>query len=135
MQKLFENTSCTRILKLFEVYLESLRDTGSLSAFWMSYWTWLRSLLGLILASREGNWVLHLAAIRQMIPWCFVYDKVNYTRFLTYYYATVFKLPIEHPEVRAHFVQGGFSVQIWSQNPFDQTIEEIVKCQAPKVSA
>jgi len=33
LQELFENKSCTRILKLFEVYLESLRHTGSLSEF------------------------------------------------------------------------------------------------------
>jgi len=28
--------------------------------------------------------MLNLAAIRQMITWCFAYDKVNYARFLTY---------------------------------------------------
>lgn len=77
-----------------------------------------------------------------MIPWCFAYDKVNYAWFLTYYYATMSRLPIEHPEVHAHIMQGGFSVQIGSQNsfgriPVDQTIEETVNkdTQTPKVSA
>ena len=88
-------------------------------------------MLALVRASREGNWMLHLGAIRQMIPWCFAYDKVNYARFLTYYYATMSRLPIEHPEVHEHFMQGGFSVQIGSKNPFgripvDQTIEETI---------
>lgn len=131
LQELLENESCGRTLKLFEVYMESLRDADSLSAFWMSYLDMAEIMLCLIRASREGNWMLHLAAIRKMIPWCFAYDKVNYARFLTYYYATMSRLPIEHPEVHAHFMLGGFSVQIGSQNPFgripvDQTIEETV---------
>ena len=66
-----------------------------------------------------------------MIPWCFAYDKVNYERFLSYYYATMSRLPIDHPEVHQQFVQCGFSVQFGSHNPFghilvDQTIEETV---------
>ena len=65
------NHAHTHILKLFEVYLESLRDAGSLSAFWISYLDMAVIVLGLIQASREGNWMLHLAVIRQMIPWCF----------------------------------------------------------------
>ena len=86
-QEVLENESCTHILKLFQVYLESLRDEHSLSAFWMSYVDMSEVMLALIRASREGNWMLHPAAIRQMIPWCFAYDKVNYACFLTYYYA------------------------------------------------
>ena len=95
----------------------------------MSYVDMAKIVLGLIRASREGNWMLHLTAIGQMIPWCFAYDKVNYAWFLTYYYATMSRLPIEHPEVHAHIMQGGFSVQIGSHNsfgriPVDQTIED-----------
>ncbi|KAJ8372576.1 hypothetical protein AAFF_G00281200 [Aldrovandia affinis] len=63
-------------------------------------------MLGLIRASSEGDWMLHLAAIQEMIPWCFADDKVNYACYLTYYYATMSRLPIEHPEVHAHFMQG-----------------------------
>ena len=88
-------------------------------------------LLALLRASREGDWMLHLAAIRQMIPWCFAYDKLNYARFLPYYYAMMSRLPIDYPDVHDHFMQGGFSVQIGKKNPYgripvDQTIEETV---------
>ena len=130
-QELMESESCTHILKLFQVYLETLRDEHNLSAFWMSYLDMVEIMLDLVRASREGNWMLHQGAIRQMIPWCFAYDKVNYARFLTYYYAMMSRLPTEHPEVHKHFMQGGFSVQIGSKNPFgripvDQTIEETI---------
>lgn len=66
--------------------------------------------------------MMHLAAIRAAIPWCFAYDKLNYARYLTYYYAQ---------KSRPHFIEGVFSVQLGRNNPFgkipiDQTIEETV---------
>ena len=52
--------------------------------------------------------MINLAAIWEMIPWCFAYDKVNYARYLTYYYTSMSQLPTEHPDVHAHFMEGGF---------------------------
>jgi len=131
LKELLENASINRTMELFQVYLDSLRSQHGLSAFWMSYLDMTEMMLGLIRASREGNWMLHLECIRNMIPWCFAYDKLNYARYLSYYYANMTQLPVEHPEVHAHFLQGGFAVQIGNQNPFgripvDQTIEETV---------
>lgn len=64
-----------------------------------------------------------------MIPWCFAYDRLNYARYLSFYYAQMSRLDIDHPGVFAHFMNGGFSVQLGPDNPFgkipvDQTIEE-----------
>ena len=88
-------------------YLDFLRhDNGNLSAFWMSYVDIVGDiLLGLLRASREGNWHLHLSAISKIIPWCFLYDRANNI-----------------------FCNGEFSVQVADQNPFvripvDQSIE------------
>ena len=66
-----------------------------------------------------------------MIPWCFSYDRLNYARYLPIYYAQMSNLGIDHPGVYAHFMQGGFSVQLGGINPFgkipvDQTIEETI---------
>lgn len=80
-------------------------------------WTWLR-FYRLIRASREGNWLLHLAAIRTLIPWCFAHDKVNYARYLTFYYAEMSCLESDHSDIHAHFMEGGFSVQLGRSNPF-----------------
>lgn len=129
--ELMENASLNHILHLFQEYLDSLRNGHPLAAFWMSYLDMVEILLGLLRAAREGDWMLHLASIHAMIPWCFAYDKLNYARFLPYYYATMTRLPIDHPDVHQMFMQGGFSVQLGCQNPFgripvDQTIEETV---------
>ena len=77
------------------MFLEHLRhNNGELSAFWMSYIDMVEDvLLGLLRASREGNWELYLHAIQNMIPWCFAYDKLNYARYLSPYFVQMTNLP------------------------------------------
>ncbi len=120
LKEVLENSSCKHIMELFEVYRQFLRDeNGSLSTFWVSYLDMVEILLGLIRASREGDWMLHLGGIRAMIPWCFAYDRMNYARYLHYYYAQMSQLPITHPDVYTELMEGGFSVQLSSTSPFD----------------
>ena len=88
-------------------------------------------LFGLIRASREGNWHFHLSAVRDMIPWTVAYDRTKHSHYLPVYYADMSMLEDEHPEVYQRFLQGGFSVQLCSGNPYgkipvDQTTEETV---------
>ena len=100
-------------------FLDHLRHNGELSAFWMSYIDFVENVvLGLLRASREGNWYYHLQSIRMMIPWCFAYDKVNYARYLTAYFAQMTNLEERKPEVQRAFKSGNFSFQLTSNNPF-----------------
>jgi len=86
---------------LWDEYLQYLRcDNGDLSAFWMLYVDIVGDiLLGLIRASREGNFYLHLSAFWNLIPWCFAHDRVNYARYLPAYFAQTNNLQTDHPEV------------------------------------
>jgi len=118
--------------ELFKQYMNFLRArNGKLSAFWMSYIEMIEILLGLLRASREGNWELHLSCVRKMIPWCFSYDNINYARYLSAYLSEMSHLDSEHPDVAAYLRSGGFSVQIGDRNtfgriPVDQSCEETV---------
>ncbi len=105
---------------LFNKYLNHLRNSnGDLSSYWMSYVDMVGgALLGLLRASREGDWNLHMSAIYLMIPWCFAYDKVNYARYLPVYYANMANIAAEYPEVYESFIEGRFAVQLGSKNPF-----------------
>ena len=38
-------------------------------------------LLGIIRASREGSWILHLDIIKAVKPWMYAYDRLNYTKY------------------------------------------------------
>lgn len=109
LKQVLQNRSCAHIIYLFEVYLEFLRvGNGSLSTFWLSYLDIVEILLGLLRASREGHWMLHLASICAMIPWCFAYDRLNYACYLPYYYAQMTQLPVEHPDVHAELCKVTF---------------------------
>lgn len=148
LKVMMESNVRTRIMQLLGEYLDFLRHSnGKLSLFWISYIDLVDIMLGFQRTSKEGNWLLHLNSIREMIPWCFACDKLNYARYLPVheYYAQMSRPRIDHPEVYEHFMNGEFSVQMASNNPFgripvDQTIEELLmkihKLQGgPRVSA
>lgn len=119
-------------LKYFDCYLTHLRTSnGAMSSFWMKYIELVELLLTFLRANREGNWFLFLAAVEKMLPWCFALDRVNYSRYLSYHFLELSKLKKDIPFVHQYFVDGGFSVQLRSNNgfsriPVDQAIEETV---------
>ena len=43
----------------------------------------MQRLLNLLRAPREVDWEWHLSAKRQMVLWCFAYDDLNYSRYLS----------------------------------------------------
>ena len=53
-----------------------------LQQFWMSYLQMVELLLSMIYSVRLGTWDLLLEHIRKIIPFAFVYDHVNYARYL-----------------------------------------------------
>ena len=116
-----------KILDLFKLYDEE--DNGPLKMFWRSYFEMVSLLLTFIRATREGNWPLHLECIREMLPWYFAYDHVNYARYLPVYLMHMIQLPETHPEAQMMLENGDFGVQRnsehgFSQLPVDQTIEQ-----------
>ena len=131
-QRVLQHPSTVFMLQLFNTFLDHLKTTnGKTSTLWMSYLRMVENVIGIIQASREGNWLMHLAFIHEMIPWCFAYDKQNYARYLSVYYSQMTRLQEDHPNMYNHFMSGGFSVQLSACNPFaripvDQATEETV---------
>jgi len=101
------SASLLQVYQLWSQYLENLRqENRKLSAFWMSYIHLVGDvLLGLILASWEGNWLLRLCVVHHMIPRCFAYEKFNYARYLLVYYAQMANVPVQHPGLHQNFTQ------------------------------
>ena len=118
----------TSLLRLYEMFLQSL-DTG-LARFWLSYLQMVEVLLMFIRSCREGNWELHLASIRHMLPWLFAYDRTNYSRYLSFYYMDMMTLESRHSYVHRQLCNGNFVVQrssnSFAQVPMDQCIEQTV---------
>jgi hypothetical protein len=84
LDDLLKSPLMNEVMVVWRGFLDRIRKkNGSLSALWMTYVDMVEGVvLGLLRASREGNWFLHLHAIRKMIPWCFANDRVNYSRYL-----------------------------------------------------
>ena len=70
------------VMGMWNDFLDALCHYNTeLSAFWMSYIDLIKNvLLGLLHSSHEC-YILILE--HALIPWCFAYDKVNYSRYLS----------------------------------------------------
>lgn len=64
----------------FEQHVKSKCEGNPTYAFWNSYMEMVRTLLRFITATRESDWLSHLSSLRDMLPWFFAYDRVNYAR-------------------------------------------------------
>lgn len=98
--------------------------------FWSSFINMAQLLLRFIRSRRVADWTLHLSCIHQILPWCFAYDRPNYSRYLTLYWLQMTNLSNTHPEADHFLKSGGFSVQ-WSTCPFarvaaDMAIEQSI---------
>jgi hypothetical protein len=89
----------------------------------------VQTLLAFMRVTRTGNWTLHVAALRAMLPWFFAFERVNYSRYGTVYWMEMMNLSNTHPTVHHYLQSDHFTVQRISDNKFsqvsmDQTIEQ-----------
>lgn len=77
---------------------------------------------------REGNWTLHLSAIRRAIPLFFTFDRRNYSRWTPLYFNDCLKLQETFPAIYEDVMKGNFSVRHTSRKcsvvPIDQALEK-----------
>ncbi|KAJ8049553.1 hypothetical protein HOLleu_02339 [Holothuria leucospilota] len=96
--------------------------------FWSSYIEMVEELLLFLRATREGNWALHLASVRRILPWVFAYDHINYSRYLPVYWLEMSDLEKTHPLIHRQLLQGDFVVRrsegSFAQVACDQAIEQ-----------
>ena len=61
-------------------------------------------LFAFIRSLRIGDWELHLASTKNMLPCFFAYDRQNYARYLSLYLAEMIKLRDTHPCIHEQFL-------------------------------
>ena len=111
----------------FDSFLEANSHKHTF-AFWSSYCDMVEILLLFLRGTREGNWGLHLASVRSILPWIFAYDHINYSRYLPAYWLEMVDLVNTHPLIHQKCMEGEFAVQrsdmTFAQIACDQTIEQ-----------
>ena len=87
-------------------------------------------LLNMIHFQRIGNWEGCLQAIQKFLPWCFVLNRHNYARNLSYQYVGMCNVNETNPCVYDYLKEGGFtaslSINVNSQIPVNQIIETTI---------
>ena len=136
MQKAFpqpeyHNMVSSERFQQFQASYDSFLEANSHKhtfAFWSSYCDMVEILLLFLRGTREGNWELHLASVRSMLPWIFAYDHINYSRYLPAYWLEMVDLVNTHPLIHQKCMEGEFVVQrsdmTFAQIACDQTIEQ-----------
>lgn len=84
-------------------------------------------LLNIIYACRAGSWELLLECIRDVIPFAFAYDHINYARYLSVMLGDMLSLEEDFPEIYRQCCQGNFAAQltdgVFSRVETDKVIE------------
>ena len=78
------------------------------------YWAGVLGLqilcLQLVRSFREADFALYLKSLKQIVPWMFAMDNVNYARWLSVHIRDMSELPVKHPDVFYEFSNGSFMV-------------------------
>ena len=123
------------LLTTYNDFISRMRRTHPTFDLWSTYKDMVQTLLLFLRATQEWNWELHLAALREMLPWYFAYDGPNYARYGTAYYVEMCALPYTHPTIStAISFLGQWTVQRtggeFTSIACDQAIEQTVNRDA-----
>ncbi|XP_072162941.1 LOW QUALITY PROTEIN: uncharacterized protein [Diadema setosum] len=118
------------MVKEYDNFIEEGKKDATFN-FWSSYLEMVENVLLFIRATREGDWQLHLASVRALLPWMFAYDRTNYARYLPVYWMEMSQLPTTYPYIYEELMKGHFGVQRQDSHGFaqvacDMSIEQTV---------
>ena len=99
---------------------------NGLQIFWLSYIEMVDVMLHTISAVRSGCWDLLLECIREIIPYSFAYDNINYARYLKNFLGDMLALEEDFPEIHQQCKAGNFAAQLSGGNAFS-------RCETDKV--
>ena len=117
----------------FTEIFDKYKEQGKLKSEQFQYWNkFLEEIIpilrNLTRSHREGNWKLHLSAVRRSLPLFFALDTTNYCRWVPLYYEDCIALEKTFPAIYASFLQGGFVVRqtlkCGSGVPMDQALKK-----------
>ena len=92
----------------FTIWKDKLSGEQPQFAYWSKVLELELSVLNFVKAIRSGNFKDYIQSIRQLIPWIFALDHMNYARSLTIHLRDMDCLASKHPNVHEHFSAGRF---------------------------
>ena len=102
---------------------------GRTSKLWLQYMMMVDILRQFLKAERTGNWMLHLQALKRMLPFLAAAGHSQYTKSVHIYIQHMQKLEDCHPDVFDAFMQGHHvlrrSDRLWAGLSVDLVIEQV----------
>ena len=92
--------------------------------FWVNYMEMAALALKFLRATKKNDMDLHLAALQDMLPLFFVYDRHNYARYATVYLISILSLNSTHPGAEELLCRNGFSV---SRSDVHNAVDKLIK--------
>ena len=111
------------------------RKQSSTFSYWDSFLHACGILLRLLRADRQGDFLLHLDAVMEAVPFFYVAGKVNYARYSPVYVAEMRQLVTDQPMMFQHMMRGRFAVRRspetnFNSVPTDQALEQTINREA-----
>ena len=111
------------------------RQRSATFAYWDSFIEAGNTLLRLLRAEREANFIMHIQAVIDTVPYFILAGRVNYARYTPVYIAEMKQLETRQPRMYEHMLQGGFVVRrsetrVFNCVPTDQALEQTINREA-----
>ncbi len=130
-----EDTIPQSVLHTIDLFRKEGRQCSSTFGFWDSFLESGNILLRLLRADREANFLMHIQAITETVPYFFLAGRITYARYTPVYIAEMKQLEEQEPLMYRHMMEGGFVVRRSASRPFncvptDQALEQSVNREA-----
>ena len=128
-EDLEENSELQRLMeKLLQTKTEL--STNWTSRLWLQYMNMIDILRRFLRAERTGNWLHHLQAMQEMLPYLAAAGHNLYTKSIFIHLQDMQQLQKQHPHVFHNFLKGHHvlrrSDRYWAGLSSDLTIEQLL---------
>lgn len=90
----------------FESWLQDRCSESPTFKYWLILFNLEITLLSFVRAVRLGNYLEFRESMKDMMPWYFVFDHQNYSRWLSIHVWDLEHLECNAPDIHAEFMEG-----------------------------
>ena len=107
----------------FDEWKKSQMKTSPMFFYWNKILEMELLLLQFVKSFRESDFKLYVSCLINIAPYVFIFDHVNYMRWLPVHIKDLLELPTKQPEVYENFLKGHFTAKK-TTNPFSAISED-----------
>ena len=123
------------LLSAIKLFDEQCNENSEQCKFWNNFRYIVGVIKNLVLADREGDFLLSVKSIQDLCPIFLGADAIHYLRYCSFYLETLKSLKYDHPQLYAAFMKGNLVIKT-SKGPFnavavDMKLEQTIQ-RSPK---